>query len=489
MISFFIFVSCSKDESPDNLPASIILETSKTSIAADGSDIVNFTVSAFDENGQSIKNSGVEIYLEGQALEDFAFSTFQTGTYHFQAKVRDITSNIVKVIALSEQDLKVATISLKADTRTIIANDHSEANLELEFKDAQGNILNGINYDLQANGTSLTGFKFKTGEDGSYDLIGSVNGIESNVITIIARPKKTYQEISIPVVFHIVHIGEALGQGSNLPASIPERLIARLNKAFSNDFDAENPNAVDTNIRFRLATKGENGEILNEPGIHRIDGRSYDVGTQKRMSGFENKSTLIANYDKGENTVYSAGDIAGDNSFGSDELDLIANENHWDMHSYYNIILAPVHDDLHVTGYARYPIMSQPDILNGLAATTSVEQGEAANANVVTCVVDSESITNIDGHFTTIHETGHVFGLRHVFSQNECETSDFCSDTYSYKSGDINAACEDNRGIEVRDNFMDYAPEKTNFTYEQRERMQKVLEYAFFIKDLKNSTK
>lgn len=490
MIFLLFFISCSKDEPIENPATKIVLDASKSSIAADGIDNVNFSVNVFDENEKLISNSDAKIYLDGVAQEDFTFSTLQTGLYQFQAKVHSISSNIVTVIALSEQDLKVASINLKTNTRTIIANNQSQANLELEFKDAQGNVLKGINYDLQANGVSLPNLNFKTGMEGEYVLKGFVNGVESNSVTINARPDIVYEEITIPVIFHIVHVGEAVGEGSNLSASIPEGLIERLNLGFSNGFDAQNPNAVDTKIRFRLATKGENGETLNEPGINRIDGRIYDVGTQNRMMQNAHKPPLIANYYVSKfNNIDFNSDTAGDNHFGRDELDLIASQENWDMHYYYNIILAPFEEKVNASGYARYPVLSQPDVLEGLVVTTSVEQGEAVNANIVTSAVDSESITYLDGHFTTIHETGHFLGLKHVFSQNECETSDYCSDTYSYKSGDINAACEDNRGVDVRDNIMDYSPERSNFTYEQRERMQKVLEYAFYIKDLKNSTK
>lgn len=490
MISFLLFISCSKDESSENYPTKITLEASKTSIASDGQDEVNFRVNVFDENDNSLSNTDAKVYLEGAPLEDFIFSTSQAGTFHFQAKISGITSNTVTIIALSEQDLKVASINLMTDTHTIIANNQSTANLNLEFKDDQGNILSDVNYDLQANGKSLTDLNFKTDEDGNYLFKAYVNGLESNPVIIDVRPETDFEEITIPVIFHIVHVGEAVGEGSNLSASIPEGLIERLNLGFSNGFDAQNPNAVDTKIRFRLATKGENGETLNEPGINRIDGRIYDVGTQNRMMQNVNKSPLIANYDVSIfNNIDSDSDTAGDNHFGRDELDLIASQENWDMHYYYNIILAPFEDGVTASGFARYPVMPQADVLEGLVFTTSVEQGEAVNANLVSSAVDSESITYLDGHFTTIHEAGHFLGLKHVFSQNDCETSDYCSDTYSYKSGDINAACEDNRGVEVRDNIMDYSSERSNFTYEQRDRMQKVLEYAYFIRELKNSNR
>ena len=486
---FLLMYSCSEDETPEDVPFSIVLEVTDSSIAADGNDRVDFTVRVFDQDDQLISGEDVQIYSNNQVIDGFSFSTSEPGTYQFEARLEDIKSNIVRITALSEQDLKVSSVNLKSNTQVMIADGQSTAKLEVEFKDASGNVLEDVNYLLRANQEDLTSLNFKTTETGQYNLIASVNGIESNTIIIDAREDIQYEEISIPVVFHIVHVGEAVGEGSNFSASDAEALLARINKGLSNDFENDNPNAVDTKIRFRMAKIGEDGNTLSEPGINRIDGRAFDIGSQNRFQeNMAKRPDVVYDSKTLEREVFfGEGDIAGDNQFGRNELDFIASETQWDMHFYHNIYLAPLQEDINASGYATYPVMSQGDILEGLPETTSVEQGEKVNSGLAICVVNSNSITYIDGHYTIIHETGHVLGLRHVFSQNNCETSDYCTDTYSYKAGDINEKCADNLGIDKRDNIMDYTPERSNFTYEQRERMRKVLEYAYYLKDLKNS--
>ena len=88
-----------------------------------------------------------------------------------------------------------------------------------------------------------------------------------------------------------------------------------------------------------------------------------------------------------------------------------------------------------------------------------------------------------------IHEVGHSLGLLHVFSNDNCTSSDFCQDTYSYIINDPNQPCSDNQGENTNDNFMDYIGSYNTFSYDQRERIHHVFDYGLWLNELKNSNK
>ena len=77
---------------------------------------------------------------------------------------------------------------------------------------------------------------------------------------------------------------------------------------------------------------------------------------------------------------------------------------------------------------------------------------------------------------------GHMLGLLHTFSTDNCLTTDYCSDTYSPE-------CDDTLGLEKVDNYMSYLFKRNTFTYDQRERMMHVLHHGLWINELKSSVK
>ena len=80
---------------------------------------------------------------------------------------------------------------------------------------------------------------------------------------------------TIPVIFHIIHNGEAVGTGDNVSAALVQAQLDQLNNDFRRIVGTSgyNTNSVgaDTEIEFCLATVDENGNTLAEPGINRIN--------------------------------------------------------------------------------------------------------------------------------------------------------------------------------------------------------------------------
>ena len=78
------------------------------------------------------------------------------------------------------------------------------------------------------------------------------------------------------MVVHVVHNGEAVGEGPNISLEQVQSQIEVLNEDFrriagTNGFN-DNPDGADAQIEFYLALSDPNGGTLSEPGIDRVNG-------------------------------------------------------------------------------------------------------------------------------------------------------------------------------------------------------------------------
>ena len=188
--------------------------------------------------------------------------------------------------------------------------------------------------------------------------------------------------IVLPVVFHVIHRGEALGQGSNLTDA---KIMEQLN-TLNTDFAYQNTDknqipaqftgaAADTEIQFCLAQIDENGQSTS--GIVR-----HELGTVSSVNTIEN---------------------------------IIKPMTQWDSDKYINIWIARMPDPS-ILGYAYLPVQS---II-----------GTARDGIVISHLKIGNQNTSTRGR-TLVHEMGHYLGLLHMwgFEENDCDEDDQVSDT------------------------------------------------------------
>jgi PKD repeat protein len=279
--------------------------------------------------------------------------------------------------------------------------------------------------------------------------------LQSKILEIQARSelsRTTAEIVSIPIIVHVVHNGEQVGQGTNISAAQVQAQIEVLNEDFrrmagTNGFNTS-PVGADIEIEFCLAALDQNGNVMAEPGIHRYNGR---------------RATWVRN------------DIEG----------ILKPATNWDPNRYYNIWTVSLGgEDERILGYAQFPSQS------GLPGIP-VSGGPAATDGVV---VSYRQFGSSDkGNFpvmqapynkgrTLTHETGHWLGLRHIWGDGGCGADDFVTDTP--ESDQPNRGCPQGRvscgSVDMVQNYMDYTDDgcMNIFTQGQKTRMRAVMELS-----------
>ena len=258
---------------------------------------------------------------------------------------------------------------------------------------------------------------------------------------------------TIPVIFHIIHNGEASGTSPNLSAAAINQQILQLNKDFANLSNSQYAVSGNTGLQFVLAQKNVGGTLLSEPGIDRIN-RNTSGWTDYSTAGWTN--TYI------DATVKPA--------------------SIWDATKYYNVWIIPSIKNATSTllGYATFPTLST------LSDLGSSETSTTAGVVLATGTVGSSFSPNGCGNSyglgkTLSHETGHFFGLRHIWGDAICG-NDFCGDTpvhFEANSGVPSHPKSNSCGTadEMFENYMDYTDDivLNTFTSNQTDRMQTVM--------------
>jgi hypothetical protein len=248
----------------------------------------------------------------------------------------------------------------------------------------------------------------------------------------------------IPVVFHVIHNGEIIGQGKNLATTKIEEQLAILNDDFArrnedqvNTLSEFQSLAADIEIQFVLAKQDPLG--LPSNGVVRVRGSKSSYATSR----------------------------SGD----SDDL-ILKSDSHWPSAHYLNIYVTDLTNGL---GYAQFPFSN----LEGL-------QNEFFNYSLTVGVVVDYNWFGVNletgGSFqsygrTLTHEVGHYLGLLHIWGLNfNCTSDDFCNDT-PLQSGstlgcDLNTQSCGN--LNMVQNYMDYTDDvcMNVFTKDQKERMR-----------------
>eukprot|EP01088_Endostelium_zonatum_P016986 TRINITY_DN4812_c0_g2_i1.p1 TRINITY_DN4812_c0_g2~~TRINITY_DN4812_c0_g2_i1.p1 ORF type:complete len:657 (-),score=100.71 TRINITY_DN4812_c0_g2_i1:104-2074(-) len=249
----------------------------------------------------------------------------------------------------------------------------------------------------------------------------------------IQNRKRAVISYLIRVVFTVIHRGEPLGTGSNIPdARIYEQI-----QVLNNDFRG-NGTAGNTGLQFNL-TRIRRINIVDQGWLD----PPYEIDY---IEGLIQPSTLYR----------------PDYFFNMWSVSIVGT----------------------TLGFATFP--NAPGIPGIVPATVSLTGGVTINSTVVGIPPRSTSIYNLGK--TTTHEVGHFLGLRHIWGDGDCSATDYVADTppasgpnyYCYAAGlRPNVSCPGQPDAMIT-NYMDYSPDRCLFVFTpgQIDRMQAVMTAA-----------
>lgn len=279
-------------------------------------------------------------------------------------------------------------------------------------------------------------------EDAEYRQSIELNELRmANAVRQSVGSQRSSTILTIPIVIHIMHSGEAQGSGANISDAQVQSAIVALNEDFrklpGSNGDGD---GVDTQIEFCLASVDPNGNPTS--GINRVN------------------ASVVSNY-------AAEGITAGQGS-GASELD-VKTLSRWNRNDYYNIwIVSEIEDNnggSGIQGYAYYP-SSSPSL-----------DGAVILYNAFGTVGDLKFYTSMNR--VTTHELGHAFFLYHTFyggscNETNCSTQgDRVCDTppTSQNSSCNSPSCSGTQQVE---NYLDYTNQtcQNMFTQGQKDRMR-----------------
>lgn len=289
-----------------------------------------------------------------------------------------------------------------------------------------------------------------------YPRMGSLQDFEKLLQTKIQERevlqksgRTTLEVLTIPIIVHIVHNGEAVGQGTNLSAAQVQAQIETLNEDFRRKpgtpgFNTDSRGA-DIEIEFCLSRLNQQGQTMAEPGIDRVNGSK-------------------ANWTKNDiENILKPGTI-------------------WDPDKYFNVWVLNFASSESLLGYAQFP---------SLSTLAGIPDNSPRNTDGV--VVAYRSFGNtLKGNFpimqapynqgrTLTHEVGHWLGLRHIWGDANCG-NDFVDDTPTQASE--SRGCQVGRtscgSTNMVENYMDYSDDAcfNIFTKGQKTRMRTVMDIS-----------
>ncbi len=276
--------------------------------------------------------------------------------------------------------------------------------------------------------------------------------------TEMAQARTIGQVYRIPVVVHVIHNGEALGSGRNIPDANIQHQIEVLNEDFRRMLGTpgwnNHPRGADVMVEFVLAKRDPSGNPTT--GIVRWNCNAQGWTAPPHATGYINSTIKPATQ--------------------------------WDPTRYLNIWVCDISGG--VLGYAQFPDLSSLLGMPGDGGMGAPACAQAANTDGVVILYGAfgsalKGSTGLSAPYhlgrTTTHEVGHWLGLRHTWGDGGCTVDDYCDDTpvcngqlYGCNAHPV-SQCGNDRMIE---NYMDYSDDgcMNIFTIDQAVRMRIVLE-------------
>ncbi len=454
-----VVMGCSQS---DMLDVRLVFISVDKDIALDERDQIVITAEVKDNDLNLIEGAAVQYFVDGAALNGNIFRPDKRGNYILSAEYQGVESNRVEVRVINvEQD--VESINLIYDGYRYLTTNEWSISGNFSFEAVIDNkafplTAPEVQLFLQEEEVEERG-QFHFLEAGRYDFQASFSGFESNTVSVEVRAQKKFDEVVIPVIFHVYGVEPTSTQ--------IRRLVDTLNNSFSKSIYLReevinglvNPNAVNCFIRFELAASPPEGREMQSPGLHIIASPNNEFPLLSQAAFTE-----------------------------------LENEHLWDPDQFINIWLAEGYDfdfppvnsnDEFGSGGARGLVYSPfllEGTLPGLFTIGLNDKGPSPDGLSPSILLNSGSVLGEHPDYI-VNRVGYFLGLFNIGAAGCQLSGDYCPDTFAPDFRIPNAPDNSFPSCEgpyfLPSNHMSFFRNYTNFTYDQRERMRLVLTNGF----------
>ena len=411
-------------------------------------------------------------------------------------------------LSISANDISL--IKLRADHKTLLPNGISEMEFYAEayalknvthyLKDADGNFIteksdtlflvpssaipNGVIKIYDSAGNELVNNRFSTTTHSpgtELEFYAKSGDVVSNrvMITIREVPDESYEEIVIPVIFHVLQPPATAAPSYDLTSEFLEKQLKHASDIFNREITTD-PNAGNAKVVFKLAQFGLNGAALQQPGLNLVN---LSVADNNALGTSGNKTAQYEKYilDKKRSII-------------------------WDPAKYLNIWIARFQTSYTPTGANTAqtylpPSLIHPDYASETIAGLKLTESEGLpidsikDCKQVGIMVNLRGLTmpsSVQGSgndYTLAYSLGLYYGLLETnarrYSVLVNGDNDYCDDTYScyfntypriLKANGLEGQPE-GREVEcfTSYNVMDLYSKKNSITVDQAKRLREVL--------------
>lgn len=287
---------------------------------------------------------------------------------------------------------------------------------------------------------------------------------EAWIAPLIANAKNNKSQnggiITIPVVVHVIHSGQALGVSPNITDNQVKSQITVMNNDYRKMVGTAgyntNPVGADVMIQFALAKVDPKGNPTD--GIDRVN-LCQSTWATSAVDSYVKPTTI------------------------------------WDPTKYMNMWSVSFSDPT-LLGYAQFPSnsgLTGLDTIGGYADT----DGVVANYATFGSSDYDDGTFDLAGPYdkgrTMTHEVGHFLGLRHIWGDSNCGT-DYCADTPVHRTDNGGCPSHPKSNVcgtadEMFENYMDYTNDTCMniFTINQKDRITAVMNNSPRRMELKTS--
>ena len=424
---------------------SIVLTVSSESFI-EGDEPIRISAVVQGERGRILPNVEVDFLVNGELISTEDFIPPSTGRFNIQARVAelDVVSREIEIISIYGED--ITDLELKYNGIPFLTTSPWSTLLDFELTgDVRGlglmqfsitEVLDRSSLEIISSGEAFS-------EAGIYNLFTRIGSIESNTVTLTVRPIVEYPVTQIPIIFHFFGVDRLI---DDVQDCIDEsNAIFSRNHTINSD---ENPNKVNIPIQLFLATTDPAGNVLDQSGVNIVESGDFDTNPD---DFFDVRQSVFWDPNHYLNVYVVSGDFSGGVGFNPAGFATFARVLDFPNDGGFNVV------------------MEEPDV----PFFTNITMNGNLSGGVF------------------VHELGHVFNLHHPFSFGCSVHGDFEQDTYAFArespSDSADNICTDFPLI--LSNIMDWSGSISILTYDQGERMQRVIEHGLALPTPRNMNK